>query len=226
MLLNAKGKPFTWSFSALNDFATCPRQYAAKRFYCTVVDDTNEANIWGDRAHKALESRLKTSLPLAPEFAEYERYCAAIDRAPGLLKTELQIAFDKDLKPVSWFSPQAWGRGILDVLLVNGDTAWIWDWKTGKVKENLPQLQLFAAITSILHPEVVKFITRFVWLKHHKVTGEDIMAHQLPFIWDKTFEDIRLVEQAWQYENFPCSPSGLCRGWCPVRECPHWKAKS
>lgn len=224
-LVNAVGRPFTWSFSALNDFDTCPRQYAAKRFFCTVKDDTNEANVWGTRAHTACELRLRDGVPLAEEFAEYEPYCAAILRAPGFLYTEQQVAFDRNFRVVEWFSPQAWGRAILDVLLVNDDTVWIWDWKSGKIRPNSTQLKLFAAVASLVHPDVERFVTRYVWLKHHSVTGEDFTAADLPGIWAQFQEKIRLVELAWRFQNFPCNPSGLFRGWCPVTECEHWRPK-
>jgi hypothetical protein len=51
--LNAKGKPFSWSFSAVNDFDTCPYQYAAKRYHCTVQFEDTPATIWGTRVHDA-----------------------------------------------------------------------------------------------------------------------------------------------------------------------------
>jgi len=33
------------------------------------------------------------------------------------------------------------------------------------------------------------------------------------------------MERAWNDQSFPCFPSGLCNGWCPVDECIHYRQR-
>jgi hypothetical protein len=228
-LVNAQGKPFTWSFSAMDQFIQCPRSYAAKRFYCTVKDEGSEATIWGSRVHKAIELRLRDGLTLPEEFAVYEPYCRSVEKMPGLLKVEHQVAFDRNMRLVSWFAPTAWGRSVFDIFVDGDEKVTLIDWKTGKVKDNPMQLKLFAAVASLLCPDAEEYVTKFVWLKYQQTSGAVYQRAEIPAIWGEFMQKVSQMEKAWEYENFPCNPSGLCRKsrdgrgpFCPVRDCIHW----
>lgn len=229
VILNAKGKPFSWSWSAINDYETCPFQYAAKRFFCTVVEDQNEANIWGNRVHKASEDHMKSGKAMDGEFKDLAKYPVALRkwalRHNLVIDPEAKFCVSQSLKPTSWFGKDAWGRGIIDVLLISpdGKKAWIIDWKTGKVKPDSAQLRYFIALASTRYPDIQTYSTKFVWMKYDDVTGEDYTADQLPDIWAELLGRVNRVKKAWDDQVFPCKPSGLCNGWCPVKACQHYK---
>ena len=42
---------------------------------------------------------------------------------------------------------------------------------------------------------------------------------------NKMLPRIERMKRAWDAEEFPCFPSGLCVGWCPVTECIHFKER-
>lgn len=220
---NAKGKPFTWSFSAISDFENCPMAYAAKRFYFSHKDGESEHLRYGNYVHKAMEDRLLKKTPLPADLAAHERFCAALENAPGDLTAEVEMCLTKDLRPTGWFSKDACGRGKTDVDILQGNQMNIYDWKTGKEKDNPFQLEVFAAFKSIYYPEVEMFVPKFIWLKTGNVTPKTqvITKAQIPGIWDKINDKLHRMQQAWEYENFPARPSGLC-GWCPVAaDCSH-----
>ena len=171
--VNANGKRFSWSFSAINDFDTCPYQYAAKRFFETVKFEDTVATIWGTRVHDAMEHRLKHGTPLPEGMEQWEKYARVMESRQGMMYPEDAITYNLNGELVSWFAKDAWARMKIDVLIIDGDTAYIYDWKTGKQKDNLLQLQLGMWFVAHKYPEVENFITRFVWLKTDKVTGED-----------------------------------------------------
>jgi hypothetical protein len=225
-VFDPEGRPFTWSFSAMSDYDTCPFQYAAKRFYRSIKFEETEATLWGSRVHKAKELRLSEGTPLPKEMDHWEKYCRVLETkgaAPSELYVEKQIALDVSLKPVDWFAPTAWARGVVDVLIIDGDTAYIYDWKTGKVKDNLLQLQLFAWFVNHAFPGIVNYVCRFIWLKFDKITGEDFTYNDIPAITKIIDAKTQRMMEAWKLGLFQPSPSGLCRGWCPVEECIHWK---
>jgi hypothetical protein len=228
--LNAKGKPFSWSFSAVNDFDTCPYQYAAKRYHCTVQFEDTPATIWGTRVHDAMEKRLQFGTALPEGMTQWEKYPRLLEQRAkdlcGTLKPEEKITFNLLGEQVSWFGKDAWARGAIDVLIRAGDTAYIYDWKTGKQKDNLLQLQIFMWFVATKYPDINNFVTRFIWLNTGNVTGEDFTRDKhLKGIEDDLHVRLSRMNTAWREKVFQPKESGLCRGWCPVEECRHWKEK-
>lgn len=221
---NAKGKKFSWSFSAVNGFETCPFQYAHRRFYCTVPFIETEPIIWGNRVHQAAELFLKRTPPNDPEaFAPVEKYVTAMLRSGYKVHAELEIALTQDFKPVRWFSKEAWLRAKIDVTLLTHkhEEARLYDWKTGKnIKDDADQLRLCGAALSVVYPEIEKFEGMYVWTAHQAVTGiKSFTKDEVPAIWEDYLSRVARMENAWREERFPPKPSGLCRKWCPVKEC-------
>mgnify|MGYP001208114821 CR=1 FL=1 len=228
--VNAKGKRFSWSFSAINDFETCPYQYAAKRFYETVKFEDTVATLWGSRAHTALENRMKHGTPLPEGMVQWEQYCRVLEKKQGLMLAEQKICFNLSGEPVDWFAPDAWARGMIDVLIIDGDTAYIYDWKTGKKKDNNLQLETFVWFVAHQYPEIENFVTRFIWLKEDiegdRATGRDFTrSEHLNGIELKLGQYLTRMGIAWREQVFQPKESGLCRGWCPVEECRFHKEK-
>ena len=82
-----------------------------------------------------------------------------------------------------------------------------------------------AEIVSI-GPEVEEVTTGFIWLKDKKVDKEVFKREQLHEIWQGFLPRVIKLESAYDRDSWPARPSGLCKGWCHVRECPHWKEKA
>jgi len=224
-------KPFAWSYSALNDFETCPHGYAQKKVYKNFPDKMSAEGLRGVEIHDALEKRLANKQPL-PADMPYEKWARVIEKSlrfdTDLVKCELEIALDRQFKQVSWFSKEAWCRGKVDVLVIKegGATGYVYDWKTGKVKDDQTQLKLFAAFLNRIYPDMQRFVTKFIWLKHDKVTpskieGDLIMREWIPDIWKEIMPRVIRMEEAYNAEVFPMKPNGLCGKYCPVISCPH-----
>jgi len=97
---------------------------------------------------------------------------------------------------------------------------------TGKVKTDQTQLKLFVGILSRAYPDIERFITKFVWLKHDKVTpsqteGDRFLKEWVPDIWKEIYPRVKRMEDAYNAEVFPMKPNGLCGKYCPVITCPH-----
>lgn len=232
-------KPFTWSYSALQDFENCPHAYAAKRVYKTVKDEMGPEAKWGVEVHKHLENRLVHKKPL-PDMAdpftgrnvqELDKWVRAIESGAhpdDMMKGEMKMCLTRELKPTTFFAKDAWVRGVIDVTLLKdeGTTAYLYDYKSGKVKTDQTQLKLFAAMASRLYPSVQRFIIKFIWLKYDTVTptqveGDMIMKEWLTDIWREILPRVKRMEDAYNGEVFPMKTSGLCKAHCPVVTCPH-----
>jgi|GEM_PF-992367 len=224
------------SYSRLSVFEQCEArfdyQYVSKR----VQDSMNEASAYGDRVHKTLEAlgnagkqgpeaveRLKSERTSAEELQTITRWGPLVERIlaqPGEKLFEFQMAVNKALQPVGWFAKDVWVRSIADVLVRDGDTAYVLDFKSGKVKDNPTQLQLFAAMVLWHYPEVQKVKTSFVWLAHNEVTNSHYERRFLGALWRALEPRFLRVQETIELGVFKTKPSGLC-GWCPASQiCP------
>lgn len=140
-------KNFSWSYTALNDFETCPFAYAEKRVYKTVPYVQSEEAKWGELVHLTAENYLNNRKQSQQAFVDQETlplvkpYCDALVKAAtgGTLLTEFEMAIDRKMQICGsreW--NRAWGRGIADVVIIKGDTAWVYDWKGLALDTELP----------------------------------------------------------------------------------------
>jgi len=221
--VNKKGKPFSWSFTALTDYEGCPRRYSASRFYCTVPFTESAASIWGSRIHRAGELFLK-GIPHKDEEAllPVEPYCTAILRTGHKVEAEVEVTLTRGMAPTSWFAKDAWFRAKLDVVVtkVKENSVSLLDWKTGgKIKDAPDQLRLCAAALAVVRPYLKWFDGKYIWTQHKQVTGiEPISKIDIPKIWQEFLPRVARMEEAWRTERFDPRPSGLCP-YCSVNDC-------
>lgn len=220
------------SFSRLSTFEQCPAQfdylYVSKR----VANQSNEHSDYGDRVHKILEAKGKGELDEATLTDEgrstLERWGPIVDKIIGLPGDKLyehQMAVNRNLTPVGWFDSDVWIRSIADVLVVDGETAYCLDYKTGKVKENPTQLQLFAAMVFWHFPQVETVKTSFVWLKFDEVTNAKYERRFLGALWSALEPRFVKVQDVINLGVFDTKPSGLCP-WCAAKDiCPDARLK-
>lgn len=215
--------PTAWTFSSLEKFETCPRQFYHVRVKRDVVEPPTEHTRWGEEVHTALEHRVLHGTPLPEGMTQWEGLANKITQMPGAKLCEEKMSLDSNFQPTDWRS--AWTRGIADVLVLNGDKAVVLDHKTGKRKLT-DQLALYAGYAFAYHPHLQTVSTGFVWLKDKKIDRETFTRAQVPMIWQKFLPRVRKLESAYERDAWPCRPSGLCRGWCPVKQCEFYKDKS
>lgn len=218
---NPKGKNFSWSPSAVSDYINCPRQYAARRYYETLPYVETPQMKAGNIEHKHLELRLKNKTPLPEGFTRGEKYCQSFENSGGVIIAEQELAIDRDLRFVSWFSKQAWGRCKIDVSLIFPKRLHFYDWKVGRIKEDLLQLKINSCFMALKHQEAEEFITRYIWLAYDSVTPFDgnFKKSDIPNLWEEVLSWVSRMEQAWATETFEPKPSGLCRSYCAVTSC-------
>lgn len=210
----------THSFSAIKMFENCPLQYYEVRVAKSVVNVGGEATKWGERVHKHLEDRLKDGVALPPESQSSEAICAAIEKlsAGGELLVEQEATLNQSLQPTGWWDPDAWLRSKLDVEIIKGPWAAVFDWKTGKRRPDFSQLELFALQVFVHRPQVQTVHSKFLWIKDGKSDSEVYKRDQMPILWEKLLTRIKRIEKALETNTWPAKPSGLCP-WCPVLTC-------
>lgn len=217
-----KVKPFSWSYSKLKNWRTCPFRYKKIDVDKTYQDDFSSPDLaWGKKIHKAFERRIGYGEAFPAELAMFEDAALRLLAVPGIQKVEQQLAITKDFTPCAWFADDAWFRAVADFVAVNGKVALAVDYKTGKILEDSEQLALMADTIFAHYPQVEAVRTEFWWMKDDAVSREDFYRKDRRKVWEKVLRDVRTLEKAHREDTFPKQKSGLCRRHCIVKECEH-----
>lgn len=211
-----------WTYSALESFETCPKKHYHTRVARDFKELPNESAAWGDRVHAALEQRVLNGTPLPEGMTQWETLAAKLAALPGKKFTEMKAGIDSGFAPADYKS--SWSRGKVDLIVVHGPKALVLDYKTGKQKLT-KQLALYAGYVFSLFPDVEEVEAGFVWLKDRKISKETYYRSGVASIWQHFLPRVKKLEVAFEKDLWPERPSGLCRGWCPVKTCPHYQQK-
>jgi len=219
-------KKFAWSYTALTGYETCPKQHYHLKVAKDISEPPSPAMLEGQAAHKALEERVRDSKPLPIKYSQYEPICKKFDGLDAQVLVEQKLALTQELEPTTFFGRDVWLRGVLDLGVMKGVKAKVYDWKTGKRKPDNEQMKLFAAMTFATWPKLVKVDTFFVWLKERKTDKQTFHKEDENIIWREFEPRVEGMYEAYEKGYFPARPSGLCRGWCPVKTCDHWEPRN
>ena len=223
------------SFSALDKYHTCPRQYYRTSIKKDIPFVESDSMRYGKFVHKALEELMRFNRPL-PESLRYlmgnkeiTNLVKLIGRPGVEILCEQKIALTQDKKVVTWFHKDVWFRAQLDLAIIVDGKVILIDYKTGKRSKfpNYKQLEFTAAALDVIRPGNKEYHVSYMW------TAEDcardkhsFKAEVIPSIWS----EIENMEGPLQYsvatDTFHPTPNGLCRGWCPVKDCEFWESKS
>lgn len=214
-----------WSFSALEKYETCPYQYYRVKVAKDVKDSMGEAALWGNDLHNAMDKCISEDQPMPNRFKRYEKYARMVRNAPGEVLAEQKLCLNQDYKPTKFFAKDAWCRGIIDATVLNGNKAWMLDWKTGKQKDSFDQLMLFAGMAFRQWPHLESARCSYVWFKTGALTSRTFTKDEEPEIWQHFETKLTRLEKSYSMNRWPKKPSGLCRGWCPVTDCPNYEPR-
>ncbi len=218
-------KNFSWSYTNLRDFETCPRKWAEAKFYRRYKDEVSEAGEWGFRAHEQLAALLtqkEEPKEIPPSLKSVERIVRELRSIPYRLRfVESKWAFDKDMVLLKdFFDRSAWFRAVLDAgyVMENCKDAVIVDWKTGKPKDDDSQLMVFAkALISVVPYPIERVHAGYAWLQTGKLTRATFTRDEIERWWENDLMvRVARMELACREEDFPARPCGLCGKWCPV----------
>jgi hypothetical protein len=218
-------KPFSWSFSKLKNFETCPAKHYAvdltKKFKEPLSPQLEE----GNRVHKAFAERIGKGVPLPPELSYLEGWMERALKIPGTRLVEQQMAITATFEPCAWFGDRAWYRSISDLLILRPRTAHSVDYKTGRMKPDSQQLALNAACIFAHHKDIQAVRTEYWWLQEgigeEGITTEDFKRADMASMWRNLWPRIEALKNAWDLQEYPPKPSGICKQYCPVLSCPH-----
>ena len=211
-----------WTYSQLDAFESCPKKFWHLKVIRDVVEPPTVHTTWGKAVHSGFESYIQNGELLPDGMKQWQPLATKLGRLPGEKLVEQQYAIDRNFQPAPW--GQAWSRGIADLVVLHKNKGAVLDYKTGKRKPT-EQLALYANYLFHHYPQLDKVITGFVWLQSLQIDWSTYTRHDTPIIWQHLLPRIQRLEAAHASGHWPEKPSGLCRGWCPVKTCSFYQDK-
>lgn len=225
-----------WSYSAISLFKTCPRKYQAERVTKEVPYVESESMRYGTELHKASEEFIGEGKPLDPRFSFMLPILEGLSKKEGTFHCEMKMGLKKSddkYEACDFFDKDVWFRGVADLVIINGDKAYIVDYKTGKSSRyaDTLQLDLMAACVFTKYPEVTKIyasllfvvvstqpdVSKDDWFISSSYNREDALK-----VFSELYPVLERRTKAYETGVFNPTRNGLCRSWCSVHSCPHF----
>jgi len=218
-----------WSYSSLKTFEQCPKKYYHLKVAKDVKDEGNQATIYGNEVHKAAEDYIKLGTPVPDKYGYMRPILDSLAALPGEKHCELKlgVAYDgAEYTPTTFFGDDVWWRGIADLTIINGDKAFLVDYKTGKNAKyaDPTQLDILAAAVFTHFPEVATIKSALAYVVSNEFIKKQHVARNRKSYFatfDEPLEKLSIAEQTgvWNANSGP-----LCK-FCPVRTCPHNRSR-
>lgn len=208
-------KPLVWTFTLLNCYREiCPHQAAERFIYRRIPFVETDAMRWGNQVHVALEKRVGRGTPL-PREMPYENIAAAFDGRDA--RVERRLGITRQGRACDFFGADVWGRGKLDLHLVNGERALLFDYKTGREREDPFELHVQAVLLHAKYPQLKEIKGKYFWLKESK-SGKLHDLSDTTATWNEIGRLVRLIERDMAAGSFEKREGPLCN-WCECLSC-------
>jgi hypothetical protein len=219
-----KPRKTSWSYSAWAKYDKCPKLYDAV-YNKGVREKESPASARGENIHNKAEQLLLGNIRGMPnELKHFDHEFKQLKKASA--KPELELALDKNWKPVEFHDPKVWVRGKLDAGVALGTiTPAVVDFKTGKKYDSHEdQAEIYALMCFFNFPETQYLQVEFWYLDLDDST-----------IFNYTHKDVPWFQKKWKDnatrmlngKSYPPKPGKHC-DWCHIRSdkggtCEAWK---
>jgi CRISPR/Cas system-associated exonuclease Cas4 (RecB family) len=214
-----------WSFSSLKQYINCPRQYNEIKVLKNYAIKPTHQMLYGTDVHEALENYAKTGAELPQN---YKRFAALVDpllEIDGERFIEHKMALNASKEVCGFNDSNYWVRGIVDLMIISGDTAFIVDYKTGSDKyPDMKQLKLMALMTFIHFPEVQHVKAGLLFMLHNNFMPDEYSRVDIDKLWSAFAPDLERLKMSYETNKWQANPTPLC-GWCPVSACEHHRSR-
>lgn len=208
-----------WSYSGLKDYVNCPRQYQEVKVLKRYEKRPTQQMLYGTAVHGALEDYVGKGTPLPKNYQQYQKQLDPLKDMEGIKFPEHRMAVTFDRTPCTFGAADYWVRGIADLLVVDGEQAFIVDYKTGSNKYPDPkQLQLMSLLTFAHFPQVQHVKAGLLFVVHEHFVTSEYARENSEKLWNDFIPDLERLRLSHVNDSWQPNPTPLC-GWCPVSSC-------
>jgi len=214
---------YTWSYSSINLFKQCPHKYYRLRIVKDIVEPPAEHLNYGLEVHKAAEDYLGKGTPIPEKYIFIKEHLDKLNLIKGEKLCEYKMGLTSNLEPCGFFDKDVWWRGVADLIIINGDKAYVIDYKTGKSAKyaDTKQLELLSCALFKHFPEVKKVKGGLLFVVANDLVKDNFEADNEGVYWTKWLEDTQRLEAAIQNNVWNKKPNFSCRSWCSITDCEH-----
>ncbi len=214
---------YTWSYSSINLFKQCPHKYYRLRIVKDIVEPSAEHLNYGLEVHKAAEDYLGKGTPIPEKYIFIKEHLDKLNLIKGKKLCEYRMGLTSNLEPCGFFDKDVWWRGVADLIIINGDRAYVIDYKTGKSAKyaDTKQLELLSCALFKHFPEVKKVKGGLLFVVANDLVKENFEVDNEGVYWTKWLEDTQRLEAAIQNNVWNKKPNFSCRSWCSITDCEH-----
>lgn len=214
---------YTWSYSSLDLFKQCPQKYYRLRVKKDIVEPPTEHLTYGLEMHKAAEEFIRDGKALPPKFESLREPLELLRRRKGQHLCEYKMGLTRALEPCDFFAKDVWWRGIADLITIQGDHAFIVDYKTGKSSKyaTTKQLEILSLAVFKHFPEVKKIKAGLLFVVANDLVKAKYEAEEQGVLWMPWLEDTARLEKSIELDVWNPRPNFSCKQWCPVKDCVH-----
>jgi len=210
-----------WSYSSIKQAMTCAKQYQEVRILKNYPHTDTPQTLYGKEVHTALENYIRGGTPLPENFKRFQRLVDPIRDIAGQHLPEHKMALLEDkITPCDFEAGDYWVRGIADLLVVDGPTGFVVDYKTGNPKyADTKQLKLMALMMFAHFPEIKKVRAGLLFLLHNRFIPTEYARSAEESMWADFEPELNRMKFYYGGNIWPANPSGLCKKHCPVKTC-------
>ena len=214
---------YTWSYSSLDLFKQCPHKYYRLRIKKDVVEPPTEHLTYGLDMHKAAEEFIRDGKSLPERFAFLRETLETLRKRKGQHLCEYKMGLRRDLSACSFYDKEVWWRGIADLITLQGDHAFIVDYKTGKSSKYATpkQLEILSLAVFKHFPEVKKIKAGLLFVVANDLVKAKFETEKQGVYWMPWLEDTARLEKAIELDVWNPRPNFSCKQWCAVKDCVH-----
>ena len=208
-----------WSYSGLKDYVNCPRQYQEVKVLKRYEKRPTQQMLYGTAVHGALEDYVGKGTPLPKNYQQYQKQLDPLKDMGGIKFPEHRMAVTFDRTPCTFGAKEYWVRGIADLLVIDGEQAYIVDYKTGSNKDPDPkQLQVMSLLTFAHFPQVQHVKAGLLFVVHEHFVTSEYARENSEKLWNDFIPDLERLRLSHVNDSWQPNPTPLC-GWCPVSSC-------
>ena len=210
---------YTWSYSALKQYTNCPKQYQEMRVLKNYTVKETEAIIYGKAVHEALELYVKDGKPLPKNYLRFKPMVDTLINIKGDKYPEYEMALTHSKEPCDFHSEDRWVRGIADLVIVDGDTAYVVDYKTGSNRYPDPkQLRLMSLMMFTHFPDIQRVKGGLLFVMKNSFITEEYLRKDMDKSWGMFEQSLKRLDTSYENDTWQANPTPLCK-WCSVVSC-------
>jgi hypothetical protein len=216
-------RKLVYTFTILSAYKNCGHQMFRRYLKKDIPYVESPEMKWGKDVHSAFEHRVGSGKPLPTTMDQWEQFAKPFDGRKAI--TEQKLGITKEGRTTGFWDNDCWFRGIVDLTLKADTKAYINDWKTGNSKFEDPlELEIGALLLKAKYPELTVIMGSYAWLKEHRISKTYDLSN-FRSTWGAINAVVEQIENDRRSGEFEKKQSGLCRGWCDVKDCENWEPK-